>query len=208
MECFLAFVMMVLVAYAIPQTRMLLRLVHLLRQPGRIAQFGLAESCVVTLCILPGVMLLILAGILLHPAGPSVSGGKQDLLTLLTFSPYGAAFALCSWIVMTLWFRHIVRRELAMYREPIALVPVVIMSLICLTYIARVVLWAALSIIAAGSFGGFGQIPLEDVLLTAFLVYIPAAPLAGFVLLIIHVVRVRAAKTWETFIPDEQEELP
>ena len=40
------------------------------------------------------------------------------------------------------------------------------------------------------------------------LLYVPAAPLVGFVLLIVHVVRVRAAKTWETAVPPEEEEMP
>lgn len=200
--------MVVVLLYAIPQTRMIVRLVRLLRQPGRIAQFGLAENCVVTLCFLPGIMLLVLAAILLFLGGPFANGGGRDLLTLLTFSPTGATFALCSWVVMTVWFRHIVRRELAMYREPVALVPAVIMSLICLTYIARVVVWAALSLLVAGSLTNWWQIPLEGCVVAAILIYIPAAPLAGFVLLIVHVIRVRAAKTWETCVPDEQEEMP
>jgi hypothetical protein len=189
-EC-LAFVLLLcILAYAIGQTRMLVRLIRLLRQPARIAQFGLAESCVVTLCFLPGIMLLILAAILVFLGGPFVGSGKQDLLTLMTFRPIGSAFSLGAWVLMTAWFRHIVRRDLAIYREPIALVPVVNMSLICLTYIA------------SGFFAGSGMLAL------CLLIYIPAAPLAGFVLLIVHVWQVRAAKTWETYVPPEEEEMP
>jgi len=206
MICFLICPMVVVLLYAIAQTRMLLRLIRLLRQPGRIAQFGLAASCVVTLCILPGLMLLLLAALLVAGGGVSDDGGNP--LALMTFTRYGAAFALCSWVVMTIWFRHIVRRDLAIYREPVALVPVVIMSLICLNYVASVAWKVASSILAAGSLTSLGQLPLEVCVMAAILFYVPAAPLAGFVLLIVHVARVRAAKTWETFIPDEQEEMP
>ena len=38
--------------------------------------------------------------------------------------------------------------------------------------------------------------------------YIPTAPLVGFVLLVVHVAQVRRAKTWETYVPPEQEEIP
>jgi len=198
----------VVLLYAIPQTRMLVRLIHLLRQPGRIAQFGLAEQCVVSLCFLPGIMLAILAASLLFLGGPFGGGGEKNLLTLLTFSPAGAVFAMCSWAAMTIWFRHIVRRELAIYREPTALVPIVIMSLICLTYTVMLTVWGALSMLRAASFTSWWQLFLEACLKAAVLIYIPAAPLVGFVLLIVHVVRVRAAKTWETYVPPEQEEMP
>ena len=207
MICFLICPMVVVLLYAIAQTRLIVRLVRLLRQPGRIAQFGLSASCVVTLCILPGIMLLLLLAALLV-AGWGVSDDGGNPLVLMTFTRYGAAFALCSWVVMTIWFRRIVRRDLAIYREPVALVPVVIMSLICLNYVAIVVWGVASSILAAGSLTSLGQLPLEVCVMAAILFYVPAAPLAGFVLLIVHVARVRAAKTWETFIPDEQEEMP
>ena len=206
MICFLICPMVVLLLYAIAQTRMLLRLVRLFRHPARIAQFGLAASCVVTLCILPGLMLLLLTALLVARGGVSDDGGNP--LTLMTFTRYGAAFALCSWVVMTIWFRRIVRRDLAIYREPVALVPVVIMSLICLNYVAIFVWGAVSSILAAGSLTSLGQLPLDFYVPVAIMIYIPAAPLAGFMLLIVHVVRVRAAKTWETYIPDEQEEIP
>jgi hypothetical protein len=126
----------------------------------------------------------------------------------MTFTSYGAVFALCSWVVMTIWFRRIVRRDLAIYREPVALVPVVIMSLICLNYVAIGAWQVASSILAAGSLTSLGQFPLEVCVSAAIMIYIPVAPLAGFVLLIIHVGLVRAAKTWETFIPPEEEEMP
>ena len=206
MICFLICPMVVVLLYAIAQTRLILRLIHLLRQPGRIAQFGLAESCVVTLCILPGLMLLLLTALLVARGRYMDDSGNS--LTLMTFTRYGAAFALCSWVVMTIWFRRIVRRDLAIYREPVALVPVVIMSLICLNYVAIGAWQVASSMLKATSFMSWWQPSIEGCLSVAIMIYIPAAPLAGFVLLIIHVVRVRAAKTWETFIPDEQEEMP
>jgi len=206
MICFLICPMVVVLLYAIAQTRLILRLIHLLRQPGRIAQFGLAESCVVTLCILPGLMLLLLTALLVARGRYMDDSGNS--LTLMTFTRYGAAFALCSWVVMTIWFRRIVRRDLAIYREPVALVPVVIMSLICLNYVAIGAWQVASSMLKATSFMSWWQPSIEGCLSVAIMIYIPAAPLAGFMLLIVHVALVRAAKTWETYIPDEQEEMP
>jgi len=51
--------------------------------------------------------------------------------------------------------------------------------------------------------------PLPSLLggaMVAILSFVP--PLVGFVLLVIHVAQVRAAKTWETYVPPEQEEIP
>jgi len=202
MMCLLIFVMFVVLLYMVPQTRMIVRLVHLLRQPGRIAQFGLAANCVFTLCFLPGLMLLLLTALLAGSSGAVNS--DANLLTLMTFTPYGSAFALVSWAAMTFWFRSIVRRELAMYREPIALVPVVIMGLICITYVASSV-WQVAPLMVSGP-SSSGQLLLSCLVMVAVLSFVP--PLVGFVLLVIHVAQVRRAKTWETYVPPEQEEIP
>jgi len=105
---------------------------------------------------------------------------------------------------MTFWFRSIVRRELAMYRESIALVPVVIMGLICITYVASSV-WQVVSLMVSGP-SSSGQLLLSCLVMVAVLSFVP--PLVGFVLLVIHVAQVRRAKTWETYVPPEEEEIP
>lgn len=191
-------------AYAIQQTRMIVRLVHLLRHPGSIAQFGLAARFLSGLCYGPVLMMLFLLG---PEIGPS---DDANLLELMIFAPWGAAFALCFWVAMTIWFRSIIKRDLAIYREPTALVPVTVLALVCLNYVIGIAWVFARAAISNGSPMING--PVNEILLAlvmALLVLcVPAAPLAGFVLLIFHVVRVRAAKTWETYIPPEEEEIP
>jgi hypothetical protein len=207
MGCGMLIVMpLLLLLYVISQTRMIVRLVRLLRHPAGIAQVGLAANYITSLCVWPGLMLLLLT-LTLATEGNTLD--DANLLMLMTFTPYGAAFALCSWIAMALWFRRILRRDLAIYREPTALVPVVIMGLICLTFLAGVAWELGRRMLLAGALSS-GNV-IENLIVAAvalMLLYIPAAPLAGFVLLIVHVVRVRAAKTWETYVPDEQEEMP
>jgi len=213
MSCFLLIgAAVVLPLYAILETRMIVRLVRLLRHPGRIAQFGLAANHVTGLCYWPGIMLLMLLLMLLTvldaPRGSSLETGA-DPLVLMTFGRIGVAFAMISWVAMTLWFRSIVNRDLAIYREPTALVPVVILALICVTYLLGIAWLFAGAILQAGWLPT-GEPGMDLIFLTAslLLLYVPAAPLAGFVLLIVHVGQVRAAKTWETYVPPEQEEMP
>ena len=207
MVCGLLIVMpLVLLLYVISQARMLVRLVRLLRHPARIAQVGLTASFITSLCVWPGLMLLLLT-LALAAKGDTLD--NANLLVLMTFTPYGAAFAMCSWVVMALWFRRILRRDLAIYREPTALVPVVILGLICLTFLAGVALVLALGLLFLWGFSS-GNL-LWNLIVAAvalMLLYIPAAPLAGFVLLIVHVGQVRSAKTWETYVPPEEEEMP
>lgn len=207
MVCGLLIVMpLVLLLYVISQARMLVRLVRLLRFPARIAQVGLTANFITSLCVWPGLMLLLLT-LALAAKGDTLD--NANLLVLMTFTPYGAAFAVCSWVIMALWFRRILRRDLAIYREPTALVPVVILGLICLTFLAGVALVLALGLLFLWGFSS-GNLLWNLIVagVALMLLYVPAAPLAGFVLVIVHVGRVRAAKTWETYIPPEEEEIP
>lgn len=205
MACFLLILApFLLPQYAIRQTRMIVRLVRLLRHPASTAQFGLPANYVTSLCYWPGLMLLFT--FLVVSEARSYDG--TNLFILMTFSPYGAAFALCSWVAMTLWFRSIIRHELAIYRNPIALVPVVILALICLNYAAVTAVFVP-ALLGVSSFVGGNSIwGLVLMALVLLLFYIPATSFLSFVLLVIHVAQVRAAKTWETYIPPEEEEIP
>ncbi len=208
MPCCFVFVMVpLLLLYAIQQTRMIVRLVLLLRHPGRIAQFGLAARFVSGLCYWPVPMMLCFV---VFMGSDIIPPDDASLLLHMTFTPRGAAFALCSWIAMTLWFRSIVNRALALYLLPTSLVPVAVLALLSLNYLAGFGWVFVRADIITGLFGtGTSSGLILIVLATAFLLlFIPAAPLVGFVLLIVHVVRVRAAKTWETTVPVEEEEIP
>jgi len=177
--------------YIFAQTSTLRKLVRLFRRPGRMVQAKLATSCIVTLCALPGLALLILTGIVWVVA--SIFGDEPDTmnpLILLTFTPYGTMFALFSWVAMTTWFSMIIARPESLYSGPQSLVPMVILSLICLTFSLGVG-WATVSTILQSS-GLASQASWEQLvgaLVLAFLFYVPTAPLAGFVLLIVHVAR-------------------
>ena len=192
--------------YAIQQTRMIVRLVRLLRHPARTAQIGFAVSFIRSLCYWPGLMLLLLTLFLVPEMTPSYDANP---LELMTFAPFGATLALCSWVAMTLWFRSIVRRGPAIYREPISLVPVAVLSLLCLTYLAGFAWVFARNIVSVGlPMTNASFINLIALAMMLLLLYVPAAPLVGFLLLFFHVALVRHARTWETYVPPEEEEIP
>jgi len=192
MPCILILLACLAGAYIFAQTSTLRKLIRLFRRPGRRVQGSLAINCIVTLCVLPGLALLILTGIVWILK--SISGDGWDIkdpLILLTLSPYGDLFALCSWVAMTGWFCMIIARPRSLYRGPLSLVPMVILSLICLTFSLGVG-W----VVARGILQNFslitGQASWEQLvvgLILGFVFYVPTAPLVGFVLLIIHVAR-------------------
>ncbi len=206
MACFMLIMVPLLLLYAIRQTRMIVRLVRLLRHAARTAQFGLAASFISGLCYWPVLMMLLLTFFLGTEMRPP---DDANLLELMTFTPCGAVFALCSWVAMTLWFRSIVNRDLSIYREPTSLVPVAVLALVCLTYLTGFAWVFARQVIRAGlPMANAPSIDLIALAMALLLLYVPAAPFVGFVLLIVHVVLVRAAKTWETYVPPEEEEIP
>jgi len=186
---------LIAIFYVTYQTHAIVRLVRLLTQSAHIAQVGLASNVVWGLCYLPGSVMFLL--IFCYVA---VSPDEVGL-----FGPVGAAMSAGFWLGMTLWLRSIVRHDLAIYREPTALVPAVVLALICLTYVAVLVGAMALEAVTWQTFGGGNMMWLAGYLL---LLFIPGAPLAGLVLLIVHVGRVRAAHTWETYVPPEEDEIP
>jgi len=155
METEMVFVLFLLVpvmaAYAIGQTRVFLRLVGLVRQPGEIIESALADKCVIHMVITP----------------PRLYGR-------------GSAF-----------------------------VPIALMAQICLIYAAGTA-WVKAYEVTRGwrswPTGGFWS--LDQWATAIFTFYVPAAPLAGLVLLIVHVLRVRAAKTWETPAAAGKDEMP
>lgn len=178
--------------YIFAQTSTLRKLIRLLRRPGQMVQGNLATGSVVTLCVLPGLALLILTGIVWALA--SIGGGGLDTmnpLILLTFTPYGVLFALCSWAAMTVWFSMIIASRRSLYRGPQSLVPMVILALICLTFSLAIGWTLAMGILLNSSLitALASWEELVAGLMLVFVFYIPTAPLVGFVLLIIHVAR-------------------
>lgn len=178
--------------YIFAQTSTLRKLIRLFRRPGRRVQGNLAINCIVTLCVLPGLALLVLTGMVWILA--AMFGKGSDIgnpLIILTLSPYGALFAMCSWVAMTGWFCMIIARPRSLYRGPQSLVPMVILSLICLTF-SLAVGWAVTMGILQNSSLLTTQASWEECLvglILVFLFYIPTAPLVAFVLLMIHVAR-------------------
>lgn len=137
--------------------------------------------------------------------------GAKKMLTPTQISslvvPLGILAAQGVVIVAALWLRSILRRALAIYREPTAMAPVAILSLICLTYAAAAtVVFMPLFI----EFRTYVRQPDEVLAFGAtavLLLYIPLAALVNFILLIIHVTIVRAVGSWELFVdPQEDEE--
>jgi len=181
----IAFYPLFVCLYVIAQTFMLRKLIHLIRHPGHVVQAGMAASCFVTLCVLPGLMLLTFgAGVWAFTGWFGTAPSNKDPLALLTFSRCGVTFAMCSWAVMTGWFAVIIARPKSLYRGPVSLVPIVVLALICLTFSLGVG-WMGAGVILRG--GRLANLGLWAIL--AVLFYIPTAPLPGFVLLIMHVWR-------------------
>jgi len=169
-------------AYVVGQTSVLLRLSGLLRQRGAIMTADLARRCVFNLGVMPWPMLLLVSALVLIDTMP-----HKDPLSLLTFSPQGTAFALTAWIGMGAWLSGTICKPEALYRNELSLVPIVVMAIICLTYSAGVALVLGSEIYSAQGAGRTVR-ALTD-FGAMFLFYIPAAPLVGFVLLMIHVWR-------------------
>jgi len=195
--------LILLVPYAIYETRALWRL-GLLWHEANFAQFGLAVNFIVSLCYVPGAMLFLLVYSLTDAMKMDFA---DDPVKLVAFSP-AAAFTLPAlWIAMTAWLRHTFRRDLAIYREPAALVPAVVLAMVCLTYIAAIWWCMGRELVELLSISGMPDVFMALVLV-AMDSFVPGAPLIGFIMLIVHVARVRAAKTWETFVPEDDEPLP
>jgi len=206
MVCLLILLLLVELPFLAGQVRLTVRLIYLLRHPGRIAQFGLDARHVFSLCYWPGAMLLLLALYLLL-SGAAFEKFDHPLL-LMTFSALGLVFALGSWTAATLWLRSILRRDLAVYREPTALVPVAVLAAICLTYAAAIGWVFAEAILAVGGRHGYSGTDKIALVLLMLPLAIPLTVLANFALVVIHVGIVRAARTWGTCVPHEEDEIP
>jgi len=204
MACAMVLLLLLEIPYGLQQTRLLLRLVLLLRHPGRIAQFGLDAKYVWALCYVPGAMLGLLALLAIERSAAQ----PDNPLIVMAHSPLGAAFALCSWLAATLWLRSVLRRALAIYREPTALVPVVVLALICLTHAAAMGSVFARFLIGTGGLATHSS--NDAIIAAAFMLalYIPLAALANLALVVAHVAMVRAARTWETYVPPQEDEVP
>jgi hypothetical protein len=187
--CFAFVLLLCILAYAIGQARTLFRLVKLLRQPGRKMPLKVAWSCRLHLAIFPGIMLFFMASIVCVRQSFR-HDSDHGLLMLLAFTPAGAIFALGSWVMTAVWLIRIIGRPKALYRSAISLLPIIVMALMCLTYSAAIA-WAVGRSVPLSS--GFSSGPLVELILSALasllIFLVPTAPLAGLVLLIIHVVR-------------------
>ena len=209
MEFVLILLTPVIAAYVIGQTRTFLRLVGLVRRPGEIIESALADKCVINLCIMPPLMMLLGVGCrrLFHL--PPYWWTSENPLTLMAFSTWGAAVSTVLWALIGAWFFVVIHTPQRLYGRGSAFVPISLMAQICLIY-AAAVFWMKGWEFTRGwrSWPAAGDWSLVEWTTAIFAFYVPIAPLIGFVLLIVHVIRVRAAKTWETTVPAEQEEIP
>ena len=196
-------------AYVIGQTRTFLQLVSLERQPGEIIESALAHRCVLHLIIMPPLMMLLVVGFLGLFNLPHPWYTSENALTLMAFSVWGAVTSAVLWVSVGTWFFGVIHTPEWLYGRGLAFVPITLMAHICLIYAAATA-WVKAYEVTNGwrswlTGGGWSTVEWAKAI---FAFYVPAAPLIGFVLLIVHVIRVRAAKTWETAAAIEGEEMP
>jgi len=180
--------------YVVAQTHLAVRLVRLLRRPEEIITSDLVDSCFVTLCLLAGLVIFI-PSIVIWTFLWFSGSGLGEWVAVPTLHPYGGGFLLCAWIAMSSWFSSIADHPESMYRRELSLMPVVILALICLTFSASVIWLVAMKVPLVPLVQGGGTLPTRGWAILASLFYIPTAPLVSFVLLIIHIGQVRAART-------------
>ena len=186
-SCILVFVLAFLVAYVVGQTTTAWRLGRLLRRRDGLITGNLAGRCALNLFVLPQIMLVLLAGIMLVLAEFMRPG---DPLVLLTFSGSGAGIsALCYFAAGVAMSYCLARPEHCLYRRPVSLVPLIVMALICLNYSAAVAVMSVEGLVHM-TWTGHGWPGAAVALAGLVMFYIPAAPLVGLVLLMIHVGRI------------------
>jgi len=196
-------------AYVIGQTRTFLRLVSLVRQPGEIIESALADKCVINLVIMPPLMMLLVVGCrrLFHL--PPYWWTSENPLTLMAFSTWGAAVSIVLWALIGAWFFAVIHTPQWLYGRGSAFVPIALMTQICLIYAAAAAWMKAWELTRGwSSWPAAGDWSLVQWATAIFTLYVPVAPLVGFVLLIVHVGRVRVAKTWKPAAAAEEEEIP
>ncbi len=186
------------VVYIYGQFSMQFRLWRLVRQRGRLLSVKLIQDCIFYLIILPwiGMIPVAFAG----ATDRSAAAGAMKTFTLA-----GTLFMLTAYLAMGIWLVVLLRRPRRLYRSGLSLVPMVVMALIWLTYLASIVGILAWEALRPGGFV-WRAINTFDNFGTAFVAFIPVGPLANFVPLILHVWRALPAgrRTTMTMDSDEQ----
>ena len=163
--------------YVVGQIRTQLRLISLLRQRDRIITKDLATRCALHLFWMPFICLFGLSAMTM---GDGYSPGTDPVM-LLVFSRPAVGLALLSYTVAGLFMSYyLARAEYWLYRGLASLAPMIVMAMICFHYSAGVAILGV---------GTMLQGTLYLVLAGTIVFFLPALPLMGLVLLMIHVGR-------------------
>jgi len=192
----------IFLAYFLGQTWTAWSLLRLLRRREETISPSLRLTCTINLLLMPLIMFWVMAGIVWIVTiweGPDPS----DLVRKV-FSKCGIFTSILGYGIAGIFLYVMLRQSMSLlYKGSLSFMPMIVMAMICLIYCASMAC-------VFGSRAIHHRLMLHPVNILAgpVALYIPAAPLVGLVLLIVHVARVRAARTWETYIPPQEEEIP
>lgn len=173
--------LVLLVAQGITLGRMLM----LLARRGQPISSGLARSFGIWLIVAPGFELMFYQGVLAAIAGPASRSGLLE-----TLGQEGILIGAYVWVGLAVWMSTLLVEPEKLYRHRRGIAPVICLAMLAATFSATYLgyLAGALPHLLDASSGLWMTALMAGTHLLAFI--IPTAPLAGLVLLIIHVARV------------------
>lgn len=166
------------------------RMLMLLARRGQAISSGLAWHFCLWLIVAPGFELMFYPGVLAAIAGPSSRSGLLE-----TMGQEGILIGVYVWVGLAVWMCTLIVEPEKLYRRRRGIAPVICLAMLAATFSATYMgyLAGALPRLLDTS----GELWMTALLAGAHLLafIIPTAPLAGFVLMLIHVTQVRAVRT-------------
>jgi len=166
------------------------RMVMLLARRGQAISSGLARSFGIWLILAPGIELIFYQGLLDAIAGPASRPGLLEAL-----GDEGVVIGSIAWIALSVWLCRLLVEPEKLYRHRRDIAPMICLALLAATFSITYMgyLAGALPYLFDASGGLWITALLAGMHGLAFI--IPMAPLAGLVLMLIHVAQVRATRT-------------
>ncbi len=177
--------LVLLVAQGITLGRMLM----LIGRRGQAISSGLARNFGIWLIVAPGFELMFYQGVLAAIAGPASRSGLLE-----TLGQEGILIGAYAWVGLAVWMSTLLVEPEKLYRERRGIAPVVCLALLAATFSVTYLGYLAGAL--PSMFGASSGLTMTAMLAAAHVLafIIPTAPLAGLVLMLIHVAQVRAAR--------------
>ena len=178
--------LVLLVAQAVTLVRML----ALMARRGQAMSSRLARHFGIWLIVMPGFELMFYQGVLSAVAGPARNPGLMEIL-----GNQGILFGAYAWMGLAIWMSISLVEPEKLYRNRCGIAPVVCLAMLAGTFSATYLGYLAFALPSMlGASSGFMMTALLAVAHSLAFI-IPTAPLAGLVLMLIHIGQVRAART-------------